>query len=210
MSAHLVSVNVGRAVPADWAGRLRRTAIDKRPASGRLQVGLSGLRADEQADAEHHGGRDKAVYAFGREDIDVWEGRLNRRLANGEFGENLTTRGLDVNAALIGERWRIGEVLLEVCSVRIPCRVFAAWLGERGWVRRFTDEGRPGPYLRVLEPGTLAAGDAVEVVHRPTHGLTAAMTFQALTTRPDLLPRLPSAPGLEDDLVTRARNLLRA
>ena len=208
MSAHVLSVNVGRVIEADWAGRLRRTAIDKVRVAGRLDVDTGGVEGDAQADTKYHGGPDKAVYAFAREDLDRWEGLLDRRLHNGQFGENLTTGGIDVNAALVGEQWRVGTALLEVCSVRIPCRVFAAWLRETGWVRRFTDDARPGPYLRVLRPGRVGAGDEIEVVHRPTGGVPVASVFRALTTRPDLLPLLLDVPALEQDLVRRARRLL--
>ncbi|MDQ4084328.1 MAG: MOSC domain-containing protein [Actinomycetota bacterium] len=188
---------------------MRRTAIDKVRVSARVPVGELGLEGDERADTRYHGGPDKAVYAFAREDLDHWERALGRSLHNGQFGENLTTFGIDVNQARIGERWRVGGALLEVCSVRIPCRVFAAWLQETGWVWRFTEEGRPGPYLRVLEPGAVAAGDAVEVVHRPAHDVTVTTVFRALTTRSELLPSLLDLPGLEHDLVRRARRKLR-
>jgi MOSC domain-containing protein YiiM len=204
MPGHVLSVNVGHTVPAAWAGRLRRTAIDKARLAARVYVGPLGVEGDEQADTASHGGVDRAVYAFAREDIDAWERALGRSLHNGQFGENLTTGGVDVNEALIGERWRVGSALLEVSAVRIPCRVFAAWLQEQGWVRRFTEAARPGPYLRVLEPGEVAAGDPVEVQHRPAHGVTVSLAFQALTTRPDLLPLLQEAPALASDLAERA------
>ncbi len=210
MSAVLLSVNTGRTVEGAWAGRLRRTAIDKRPVRRRVPVGELGLAGDEQADTKYHGGPDKAVYAFAREDLDTWQAALQRPMRNGFFGENLTTAGLDVSGCLVGERWRVGSALLEVCSVRIPCRVFAAWLEEAGWVRRFTAEGRPGAYLRVLQPGEVAAGDPVEVVHRPAHEVTVAVVFRALTTRPDLLPRLLDVPALEEDVVHRARRRIAA
>lgn len=205
MSARVLSVNAGRVAEAAWAGRLRRTAIDKRPQSGRVTVVDLGLEPDHQADTEHHGGRDQAVYAFAREDLDIWQTRLGRALHEGQFGENLTTQGIDVNEALIGERWRVGSALLEVCSVRIPCQVFAGWLSETGWVRRFTEEARPGPYLRVLEPGEVAAGDPIQVVHRPAHDVTVTTAFQAFTTRADLLPRLLGIPALPENLQRRVR-----
>ncbi|MGH3317441.1 MAG: MOSC domain-containing protein, partial [Nocardioidaceae bacterium] len=201
MPAHVHSVNHGKAFEAAWAGRLRRTAIDKRPVTDAVAVGELGVAGDEQADVKYHGGRDKAVYAFAREDLDRWEQVLGHSLHDGQFGENLTTSGIDINEALVGERWRVGEALLEVCSVRIPCRVFANWLQEPGWVRRFTADARPGPYLRVVEPGLVAAGDPIAVEHRPTHALTVSTVFQAMTTRPDLLPLLLEVPALEDDLV---------
>lgn len=145
-------------------------------------------------DLRHHGGDHQAVYAFAREDLTAWEKELGRELSNGVFGENLTTSGLDVNGASIGERWRIGaSLVLEVTSPRIPCRTFAGWLAEKGWVKRFTQAARPGAYLRVIEPGEIKAGDDIEVVSRPEHGVTVELFFRALTTEPDLLPRVLDA-----------------
>ncbi len=110
------------------------------------------------------------------------------------FGENLTTHGLDVSGALIGERWRIGpEVLLEVTSGRIPCATFQGHLGEKRWVKRFTERGAPGAYLRVIEPGEIRAGDPVDIVHRPDHDVTVALYFRAVTTERTLMPRLLTA-----------------
>ncbi|MES4888301.1 MOSC domain-containing protein [Streptomyces sp. NPDC096012] len=199
----LLSVNLGRprAVPyTDQPDGL--TGIDKRPAGGPVRVAApgpkgragSGLAGDTVCDLRHHGGDDQAVYAFAREDLDQWERELGRSLADGCFGENLTTGGLDVSGALVGERWRIGpEVVLEVTSGRIPCRTFQGHLGERGWVKRFTRTGATGAYLRVLAPGEIRAGDAIEIVHRPAHGVTAALQFRAVTTERELLPRLLAA-----------------
>ncbi|MFJ3716999.1 MOSC domain-containing protein [Streptomyces sp. NPDC090057] len=199
----LLSVNLGspRAVPyTDQPQGL--TGIDKRPADGPVRVaapgpkgtGASGVAGDAVCDTRHHGGDDQAVYAFAREDLDEWERELGRTLPNGCFGENLTTGGLDVSGALIGERWRIGSgVVLEVTSGRIPCRTFQGHLAERGWVRRFTRKGATGAYLRVIEPGEIRAGDSVEILHRPAHGVTVATQFRAVTTERELLPGLLAA-----------------
>lgn len=117
--------------------------------------------------------------------------------------QNLTTAGLDLARALLGERWRIGPALvLEVSAPRIPCATFAAWMGERAWVRRFTRQGRSGAYLRVLAEGEVRAGDAIEVVHRPGHAVTVQLTLRALTTEPALLPSLL---GAGDSLSTEER-----
>jgi MOSC domain-containing protein YiiM len=204
----VISVNVGRPQEKPWAG-IGRTSIDKRPVPGRVDVGRLGLAGDQVSDTRHHGGVDKAVYAFAREDLDAWGRDLGRGLRDGAFGENLTTRGIDVNEAEVGEQWRVGTSLLEVCSVRTPCRDFAGWLGENGydnsrWVRRFAAVGRPGPYLRVLEAGDVAAGDPLEVVHRPGHGVTVALMFRAVTTERDLLPRLLVVDGLTEEARRRA------
>ncbi|MBE3001696.1 MOSC domain-containing protein [Nocardiopsis sp. HNM0947] len=194
-TSSILSVQTGRAFDADWAGRLKRTAIDKTPVEGGAHVGPNGLEGDQQADLEHHGGRDKAVYAYAREDLDLWEARIGRTLANGSFGENLTTTGLDLLDTVVGERWRAGGALLEVTLPRTPCGVFQAWLAERQWVRRFTEEGRTGVYLRVLEPGHVAPGDPVTVEHRPEHGLTVLSGFRASRAGDaDTLRRLAGLP----------------
>lgn len=204
----LRSVNVGRPKPWPWAS-IGRTSIEKYAVTGPVRVGSPGIEGDEVSDTRHHGGVDQAVYAFAREDLDRWAGELGREIRDGHFGENLTTTGYDVNEAEIGERWRIGSVLLEVASVRIPCRDFKGWMGETGyddtsWVRRFTAAARPGPYLRVVEEGRLSAGDGVEVTHRPGHGVTVSTMFRALTTDPALLPRLLEVEGLVNEARRRA------
>ncbi|WP_372345114.1 MOSC domain-containing protein [Streptomyces sp. KL116D] len=178
------------------------TGIDKQPVDGPVRVaapgqkgiGASGLAGDAVCDTRHHGGDDQAVYAFAREDLDDWERTLGRPLPSGSFGENLTTEGVDVSGAKIGERWRVGsELVLEVTSGRIPCRTFQGHLGEKGWVRRFTQDGRSGAYLRVVEPGEIRAGDAIEILHRPAHEVTVALQFRAVTTERKLLPQLLAA-----------------
>jgi MOSC domain-containing protein YiiM len=147
------------------------TAIDKRPVDGRVRIGRYGVRADVQADRKHHGGLDKALYAYAQEDAAFWERELGRDLAPGFFGENLRTEGIDVNASRIGEVWRIGEsVTVEVTMPRTPCQTFARWVGgaeQRGWVKRFSAERRLGPYLRVLRNGFVQAGDPIEVISKP-------------------------------------------
>ena len=199
------SVNVGLPREAAWAG-IGRTSIDKRPVAGPVVVNALGLAGDQVSDVEHHGGVDQAVYAFAREDLDRWVEALGTEIRDGQFGENLTTVGIDVNEAEVGERWSIGTAELQVCAVRIPCNDFKEWMGLTGhdnaaWVKRFTADGRPGPYLRVTRPGVIAAGDEISVVHRPGHGVTVSLMFRAWTTERALLPRLLEV----DELATKAR-----
>ncbi|MFH9659303.1 MOSC domain-containing protein [Streptomyces sp. NPDC017248] len=212
----LLSVNVGRPRQVPYTNQPDGvTGIDKQPAEGPVRVaapgpkgvGASGLAGDTVCDLRHHGGNDQAVYAFAREDLDDWERELGRSLPNGCFGENLTTDGLDVSGALIGERWRIGaELVLEVTSGRIPCATFQGHMGERGWVRRFTRKGATGAYLRVIEPGEIRAGDPIEIVYRPDHEVTATMEFRASTTEHELLPRLLAAgTALHPEALEKAR-----
>lgn len=193
--ARVIAVCAGTARDAEWAGRMKRTAIDKRPAEGRVQVGELGLVGDEQADLENHGGVEQAVYVYAREDLDFWAAQIGRELRDGAFGENLTTAGLDVTNARLGERWRIGSLLGELTGPRIPCGVFRNWMGEQGWVKRFAAERRTGVYLRVLEVGDVGAGDRVERVYRPDDAPTVADSVSAFYGDAGQLRRILALPG---------------
>ena len=195
--------------------RAATTGIDKRPVDGPVEVrppgsvhnGLgSGLVGDSIGNKKFHGGDDQAVYAYAREDLDDWQAKLDREVTNGMFGENITTSGIDVTGAMIGERWRIGSdgLLLEVTRPRTPCKTFEARLGIRGWIKAFTHGGRPGAYLRIVEPGHLRAGDDLEVVHRPDHGVTIGFVYRAMMLEPELLPEILAADALPEPLKRQA------
>ena len=194
-TARVISVNTGRGKDADWAGKSGRTAIDKRPVPGRVGVGTLGLGGDEQVDKPAHGGPEQAVYAYAREDLDWWVEQLGRELADGTFGENITTAGLDVSGALIGEIWELGTARVQVTAPRIPCVVFAGWMDERNWVKRFADARRPGAYLRVLREGAVGAGDRLEVVSRPAERVTIAESMTAYYGDAALMRRLLRVEG---------------
>ncbi|PFG32819.1 MOSC domain-containing protein [Sanguibacter antarcticus] len=154
------------------------TAIDKRPVDGPVTVGPLGLRGDVQADRRFHGGEDKALYAYADEEAALWSAELGKDIPPGLFGENLRTLGLGTTTAVVGERWRIGAAVeVEVTSPRIPCSTFARRIDEERWVKRFSDTGRVGTYLRVIRPGPIEAGHAITVVHRPAHGVTVGRWF---------------------------------
>ena len=205
---YLRSINLGLPQAKEWA-EIGRTSIDKRPATGPVEVGPLGLAGDQVSDTRYHGGTDQAVSAYAREDLDHWERELGREIRDGQFGENLTTEGLDLNEMEVGTRWQIGDALLEVALVRTPCNDFKGWMGESGydntvWVKRFTLAARPGPYLRVLVPGTITPGQDIVVAHRPGHGVTVRTMFRALTTNRELLPELLRVPGLAEKARRRA------
>jgi MOSC domain-containing protein YiiM len=168
------SANVGTPREVRWRGRTVTTAIWKAPVVGRVRVRGVNVDGDDQANREVHGGVDKALYAYAAEDFDWWAEQLDREIGPGRFGENLTTRGLEVSGAVVGERWRVGGTLLEVAQPRIPCFKLGIRMGSQQFPRRFAAAGRPGAYLRILAEGEVGAGDPVEVVHRPVHGLTVA------------------------------------
>ena len=199
VTATVLSVNAGGLQPVP--GLRRGSGIHKRPLD-RIEVrdpgpkrgGLgSGVVGDRIGSSKHHGGETQAVYAFAREELDWWERELDRELGNGMFGENLTTVGLDVDGAEIGEQWRVGTALLEVCGPRIPCATFAAHMAERRWVRRFAARERVGAYLGVTEAGVVEPGDPIVVVRRPGHGLTVPMFFLAAMGDRDMAARLLEA-----------------
>ena len=194
-TARIISVNTGAVRDLVIGGRPDCSAIDKRPAAVPVLAGRLGLSGDEHGDTENHGGPEQAVYAYAREDLDWWTEQLGRELPSGAFGENVTTAGIDVSAALIGETWRMGQVIVQVTSPRIPCETFKAWTGEDHWVKRFAAAGRPGAYLRVLTEGELAAGDDVEVLARPEQRVTLAESMEAYYGHADLMRKLLTVPG---------------
>lgn len=197
----MLSVNVGP-VAEFRAGRSRSSGIVKAPVEVRVAVRGVNVEGDDQADREHHGGPDQAVYAYAREAYEWWEAELGRPLTDGLFGENVTTRGLDVDGALIGDTWAIGDVVVQVTSPRIPCQKLATRVGERAFVKRFGAARRPGAYLRILEEGELGAGDEIRVLHRPAHGVTIARVNEIMLFAHDERAELLAA---GDDLSERAR-----
>jgi len=194
----VLSVNVGRPRPVDTGRRTVLTAIWKVPVQRRVRVRGVNLEGDDQADRSVHGGPDKAVYAYAIEETREWEGELARDLGPGALGENLTTEGIDVSGALIGERWRVGTTLLEVVQPRLPCFKLGLRMNDPSFVKRFARASRPGAYLRVIEEGDLAAGDAVEVDTGilPDHGVTVRLVFDAILQDHSLIPQALEVPQL--------------
>lgn len=198
VEGRLLSVNVGLAREIQHGERTVCTSIWKDPVQGRVAARDDALEGNRQADAGAHGGYDKAAYAYAREDYEWWEAQLGRPLAPGTFGENLTTEGIDVTGARVGERWEIGTVVLEVSEPRLPCFKLGIRMDDPGFLKRFGAGGRPGAYLRIAREGDLGAGDAIRVVQRPDHDVTMGLMFQAGLGDRALLPRLAAAPALPE------------
>jgi MOSC domain-containing protein YiiM len=193
------SVNVGGRRRVDWAGRVVETAIWKQPVHGRINATGVNLAGDDQADRRVHGGPDKAIYAYATDDYEWWSQQLGRELGPGTFGENLTVSGIDLAGALVGEQWRIGTTMLEVTQPRLPCFKLGIRMRDSGFVDRFEQAQRFGTYLRIIEDGTLAAGDAIEVIGRPGHGLTITDLGKA-SPRPgvEMIERILAVPEVPD------------
>ena len=179
----VLSVNVG--IARSIASKSGMSGIDKRPTTAPVAIdvpveGGSGLDGDTVCDTKNHGGVDQAVYAYAREDLDVWQTDLGRVIPSGTFGENLTIVGLDITDARIGERWRVGsDCVLQVTCPRVPCRTFAVWLNRQGWVKAFAARAIPGAYLRVINPGRVAAGDPITIEYRPEHDVSIGPTYRS-------------------------------
>jgi MOSC domain-containing protein YiiM len=205
--ARVLSVNVGRPQQIGVRrGRPLLSGIVKAPVDGRVRAAGVNLEGDDQADRRVHGGPDKAVYSYASEDIAWWSQTLERpELGPGWFGENLTLEGVDVTGAVVGERWRIGEATFEVSQPRLPCFKLGVRFGDPKMLKHFARASRPGAYLRIVEEGTVGAGDAVELLHRPEHGVTVDLVARAFLLDPTLQPEAAKAPELAASLADELR-----
>ena len=206
----IVSVNVGRQRAVDHRGRTVSTGIFKDPVESPVRVEGASLAGDDQADRRAHGGTHKAVYAYGSEDYAWWSGRLDRQLPAGVFGDNLTTAGIDVSGAVIGQQWRIGDVVLEVNEPRVPCFKLGIKMGDPRFPMMFSAADRPGTYLRIIAEGPLIAGDAVEVGPPPVHGLTVSDIARIYDRDGHEAAHLLAAPELSEPWKQWARGLVGA
>lgn len=205
MTMTVTSVNVG--LPREIAaGRATvRTGIFKQPVNGPVAVHRLQLEGDGQADLVHHGGPSKAVYAYSDDHYAWWSAQLGRQdLVPGQFGENLTVRGLDETTLCLGDRLRIGDALLAITQPRVPCSKLGLRFGDARLPKLFVDALRPGIYLQVLDEGTLQAGDRVEVVAHGQGGLAIRDLFRAFfrASDPDaqaLLAQALDVPELSDE-----------
>ena len=196
--SRIISVNVGEQQATEFRGHTVLTAIYKSPVKGPVRVEGVNLVGDDQADRRVHGGVHKAVYAYASEDYEWWSEQLGRPLAPGTFGDNLTTEGIDVGAAVVGQRWRAGDVVLEVSEPRMPCYKLGIRMDDPKFPALFSAADRPGSYLRIVEEGSLTAGDRIEIGTPPEHGLTVADIARIYDRDHHQAQRLFDAPELSD------------
>jgi MOSC domain-containing protein YiiM len=200
MSARVLSINITSVVhQGEWTGSEGRTGIDKRSVAGPIEFKNNGVVGDRIIDTNVHGGYDQAVYAYALEDAQWWEKEIGEKISAGRFGENLTTEGIDVNAALVGEKWKIGTVILEVSQPRIPCRVFAGFWKRATLIKDFTQAGRPGAYLRIIQEGTAQAGDSIEVIYKPDHSISISDLFSAKSGERSKINEIKVVPQLSTE-----------
>ncbi len=201
-SPRLISVNVAAMRLILLSGETVKTGIYKYPVEGRVEIRDDQVGADRQGDYTVHGGRDKAAYAYADEDYRWWQQELGRDVEPGLFGENLTTAGIDLSAAEVGSRWRVGGAVLEVSEPRIPCSKLAYKMEDPAFVKRFANANRPGAYLRIVEPGEVGSGDAIEIISEPGNGVTMALFARAALGDRSLIPKVLEAEALAPE--TRA------
>ena len=188
-------MNVGGVRHVEWQGRDVTTGIWKRAVEGRVALKGVNFAGDDQADRTVHGGPDKAVYAYAREDYDFWRAQ-GMDVHDALFGENLTTEGINLAERVVGERWNVGSTTLEVAQPRLPCYKLGIRVGDATFLRRFLAAQRVGAYLRVIAEGDIGAGDAIDVISRPAHGFTLRNMVQSLNdpARADALRAIAHLP----------------
>jgi MOSC domain-containing protein YiiM len=171
---YLISVNIGESLPIRYAnGDMDMTGIWKVPSTKPVEITPEGLTGDHVLDVRHHAGPDQAVYVYGAADYVWWSQPLGRELAPGTFGDNLTISDLESASLNIGDRLRVGAVVLEVTAPRIPCRTLATRMVDPAFVKKFKEGERPGVYCRVIVRGKVAAGDPVSI--EPYQGETISV-----------------------------------
>lgn len=159
----LISINIGEERTLQRKDHVEQTGIFKFPTDKPVRINKLGLENDVIISKKHHGGPDQAVYIYGMADYAWWTNELNKELAPGTFGDNLTISELESTQFNIGDYLHIGEVTLQVSAPRIPCKTFAARMEDSQWVKKFRHAERPGLYCRVLQEGVVKVGDSVAV-----------------------------------------------
>lgn len=191
----IISVNIGTAqkLPGKPSGK---SGIFKSPVEGPVMVDAEGLVGDAIVNRKHHGGVDQAIYIEAASDLAWWSSELGYPVAPGLFGENLVIEGLENQSISVGDRLQCGSVLLEVTSPRIPCSTFAARMGDKLFVKRYTKANRPGAYCRVLVGGMIETG--MDVAYTPYSGdrvtMMELMAKYKKVLSPDDQQRFLSAP----------------
>lgn len=208
----LLSVNISQPKTITHNSREVSTGIFKQPVTGPVFVGHLNIEGDGQADLKNHGGEQRAVYAYPIESYRHWERELGRdEFAFGQFGENLTVSDMPDTRICIGDRFRIGGTLLEVTQPRLPCYKMAISIEVEGFEKRMLKSGHLGFYLRVLEEGELAAGDAIECVFEEPHRVSISDLIHLLYVdrrNQELASKAASIAALPEEWAGKCRKLL--
>jgi MOSC domain-containing protein YiiM len=212
-SIRIDALLIGRA--ATFGPNDEPSAMVKTPVAGAISVGPLGLHGDEQADLLNHGGVDKAIHHYPRDHYPYWQETLAQHpLLNhaGAFGENVSSLGLTEDIACIGDRFRLGSALVEISQGRQPCWKLGHHFSHASVVARVVSTGKSGWYYRVIESGSVSAGDSLTLLDRPYENWTVAHVFNLLLAgghkaAPDLVQPLARLEPLSDSWKRRAQAL---
>jgi MOSC domain-containing protein YiiM len=201
----VVSVNVSTPISVEHEGKKVSTGIFKKPVQGAVRVNKLNLEGDGQADLTVHGGENKAVYAYSFDHYPYWEQSLHRSdLPRGQFGENLTIAGLDETVSCVGDHLQIGSAVFAITQPRVPCFKLGIRFGDMEVPKLFTKSARTGFYLKVLQVGSLTAGDAVQLVQPGVERVAVRDLFVAYmapqaTESKEVLRRAAAVPELAEE-----------
>ncbi len=191
------------------------TGIFKVPVHGPVVAGLLHLEGDGQADLKVHGGRDKSMYAYPHEHYSYWAKELGvAGLESSQFGENLTVSGMTETSVVLGDSYRLGDVIATVTQPRLPCFKLGIRMNDDTFPNRFLTSGRLGFYLRVEQEGTLRAGDGIQLLQRPAHNISIFRLWQTVfgpeQNAANAQLALDSLPLLDAGWVRRLRQITAA
>jgi MOSC domain-containing protein YiiM len=208
-----VCVGLPKSVPS--GRKLVSTGIFKTPVQGEVFAGVQHLAGDGQADLSVHGGRDKALYAYPHEHYSFWATELGgRKLESSQFGENLTVSGMTESSVVLGDRYRLGNVIATVTQPRLPCFKLGIRMADDTFPNRFLASGRLGFYLRIEQEGTVQAGDTIELLQRPAHGISIfglwQIVFATERNAPAAQLALDNLPYLDAGWRRRLRQIVAA
>jgi MOSC domain-containing protein YiiM len=210
-SMKIISVNVGLPREVVWNGKLVSTAIFKEPVSGPVKISRGNLANDRQADLTVHGGPFKAVYGYPAEHYAYWTNELpDWSFGWGNFGENLTTRGLIEDDLHIGDRLRIGSAVLMVSQPRLPCFKLGIRFERNDIIERFLESLKSGFYFSVLDEGEVHAGSNVEILSRDPNQVSVIEMLKLYlgeTRDRDLIQRALNVDGLPQNWKTKLARL---
>lgn len=177
----LLSINVGTPQALNHNGKTVQSSIVKTPITGSALLGYDNIVGNNQADLIHHGGPDRAVYAYGLNHYAHWQQWLgaSNRLTYGSLGENLSFSNLNESTLCIGDELTIGEAVLAVSQFRVPCFKLGAKFERQDMPAAFTQYAHTGAYFKVLKAGPLEAGSAITVSHKNSNGVALKSLFEA-------------------------------
>jgi len=182
----IISLNIGKPKEIIWKGKKSVSGIYKYPTDEKVFVSTTNIEGDGQGNLKVHGGIDKAVYVYPFEHYEYWKKIFPAiDFTTGIFGENLSTEGLDEFETCIGDKFSIGEIIVEVSEPRFPCVTFAARFGTADIVRPFLHSYKSGFYLRVLKEGKIQVGDSITIFKKSDDKFTVADFVKLYINRDD-------------------------